>query len=269
MPVTKQCALLSIARSSVYYEPVEKMTENHIDLMHAIDRIYTDYPFYGHRRICDELIEQGYKIGRDRTLHYMQEMGIEAFYPKRKKNTSIANKEHKVYPYLLRNLKITRSNQVWAIDITYIPIYGKFCYFVGIIDWYSRAILTYRISNSLDTSFCLEAIREALERYGKPDIFNSDQGCQFTSEQFTKVLLENGIQISMDSVGRAIDNIIIERFFRTFKYEDIYLNRYGSIKELKQGVDKYIYFYNHKRKHSSLNKKTPFTAYYGQSLSLN
>lgn len=269
MTITKQCALLSIARSSVYYEPVEKMTENRVDLMHAIDRIYTDHPFFGHRRICDELIEQGHQIGRDRTLHYMQEMGIEAFYPKRKKNTSIANKEHKVYPYLLRNLKITRSNQVWAIDITYIPIDGKFCYFVGIIDWYSRAILTYRISNSLDTSFCLAAIQEALERYGKPDIFNSDQGCQFTSEQFTKVLLENGIQISMDSVGRAIDNIIIERFFRTFKYEDIYLNRYGSIKELKKGVDKYIYFYNHKRKHSSLNKKTPFTTYYGQPLSLN
>ena len=184
--IKKQCAITAITRSSVYYEPVEKMTENRIDVMHAIDRIYTDHPFYGHRRICDDLNEQGYQIGRDRTLHYMQEMGIEAIYPKRKKNTSIANKEHKVYPYLLRNLRITRSNQVWAIDITYIPINGKFCYFVGIIDWCSRAILSYRISNSLDTSFCLEALKEALERYGKPEIFNSDQGCQFTSEQFTK-----------------------------------------------------------------------------------
>ena len=267
--IIQQCKLLAVSRSSVYYEPVEKMTENKISIMHAIDRIYTDYPFYGHRRICDELNESGFNIGRDRTLHYMHEMGIEAFYPKRKKNTSIANKEHKVYPYLLRNLKINRPNQVWAIDITYIPINGKFCYFVGIIDWYSRTILSYRISNSLDTFFCLEALQEAFDRHGKPEIFNSDQGCQFTSEQFTKALLEKDIRISMDSVGRAIDNIMIERFFRSFKYEDIYVKRYNSIKELKQGVDKYIYFYNHKRKHSSLNKKTPLNVYYGQHISLN
>jgi putative transposase len=269
MPITKQCDILSLSRSSVYYTATEKMTPEVINVMHAIDRVYTEYPFYGHRRICDELQEQGYPIGRDRTLAYMQQMGLEAFYPKRKRNTSLANKAHKVYPYLLRDLKITRANQVWATDITYIPLNGKFCYLVAIIDWYSRALLSYRISNSLDVQFCLEVLDDTLARYGKPEIFNSDQGCQFTSHAFTEKLLSKDIRISMDGKGRAIDNIIIERFFRTLKYEDIYLHRYGSIKELKQGLKRYMHFYNHKRRHSSLNKKTPVYTYYGQSISFN
>lgn len=269
MPIIKQCDILAISRSNVYYQRVEKITDTIIDITHAIDRVYTEHPFYGHRRICDELNDQGFNIGRDRTLKYMQQMGLKAFYPRRKHNTSIANKEHKVYPYLLRSLKINRPNQVWAIDITYVPLNGKFCYLVAIIDWHSRFILSYRISNSLDTTFCLDALNEAMSHYGKPEIFNSDQGCQFTSNEFTKVLLDRGIQISMDGKGRAIDNVIIERFFRTLKYENIYLKRYESIKELKQGVNCYMNFYNQKRKHSSLNKKTPSCTYYGQTIFLN
>jgi len=270
LPITVQCDVLSLARSSAYYQPVEPITKQDLEIMNAIDQIYTEYPFFGHRRIRDELQDEyGFKIGRHRVRNYMTIMGIQAFYPRRRINTSIPNKEHKVYPYLLRNTTINRCNQVWAADITYIPLNGKFCYLIAIIDWYSRCILSYRISNSLDTSFCLDALNQACERYGKPEIFNTDQGCQFTSQAFTQALLDKNIAISMDSVGRAIDNIIIERFFRTLKYEDIYLNRYSSIKELKIGVDCYMTFYNHKRKHSSLKKQTPYFVYYGHKFCQN
>lgn len=267
--ISQQCEIAGLSRSSFYYEPVEKITPQEIEVMHAIDRIYTEYPFFGHRRIYDELKEQGFEIGRDRTLDYMQEMGLVPFYPKRKKNTSLPNKEHAVYPYLLKDLKIARSNQVWAADITYVPLDGRFCYLVAIIDWFSRLILSYRICNCLDVQFCLEAFDEASQRFGHPEIFNTDQGSQFTSQDFVNRLLSKNIRPSMDSKGRAIDNVIIERFFRTLKYEDIYLKRYGSINELKQGIRQYIEFYNRRRRHSSLNNKTPFHAYYGQQISLN
>lgn len=270
LPITVQCDVLSLARSSAYYKPADPITEQDLEIMNMIDQIYTEHPYFGHRRIRDELKDEyNMNIGRHRVRQYMNLMGIEAFYPRRKINTSTPNKEHKVYPYLLRKLDINRCNQVWAADITYIPLNGKFCYLVAIIDWYSRCILSYRISNSLDTSFCLDALNEALDRYEKPEIFNTDQGSQFTSEAFTKKLIDQKILISMDSVGRAIDNIIIERFFRTLKYEDIYLNRYVSIKELKQGVDRYMKFYNHKRRHSSLEKQTPFQVYRGYAFCQN
>jgi len=270
LSVKAQCMILSLARSAFYYQPVELFNSDNLNIMKVMDRIYTEYPFYGHRRICDELKDaHNIKVGRDRVLKYMHIMGIEAFYPRKKINTTTPNKEHKVYPYLLRNLNIERCNQVWAADITYIPLNGKFCYLMAIIDWHSRCILSYRISNSLDTTFCLEALKEAFKRYGKPEIFNTDQGCQFTSHAFTQELLDAGIAISMDSVGRAIDNVIIERFFRTIKYEDIYLNHYQSIKDLKKGVEKYMRFYNVQRKHSSLNKKTPYVVYHGQTFTHN
>lgn len=270
LPISLQCHILSLNRSSLYYHNVEPINQDDLEIMSYIDQIYTEYPFFGHRRILDELKDE-YKIniGRHRVRGYMDIMGIQAFYPRRKINTSTPNKEHKVYPYLLRNITINRCNQVWAADITYVPLNGKFCYLIAIIDWYSRCILSYRISNSLDTSFCMDALKHAFQLYGKPEIFNTDQGCQFTSQVFTQALLKRNIAVSMDSVGRAIDNIIIERFFRTLKYEDIYLNRYSSIKELKQGVQRYMTFYNHRRKHSSLEKQTPYCVYYGQKLCLN
>jgi len=270
LSITIQCQILSLNRSSLYYQNVEPLNHEDLEIMNRIDQIYTEYPFFGHRRIRDELQDQyDIKIGRHRVRGYMTIMGIQAFYPRRKINISLPNKEHKVYPYRLRNITINRCNQVWAADITYIPLNGKFCYLIAIIDWYSRCILSYRISNSLDTSFCLDALNQAFELHGKPEIFNTDQGSQFTSYDFTKVLLDQKITISMDSVGRAIDNIIIERFFRTLKYEDIYLNRYSSIKELKYGVARYMNFYNHKRRHTSLSKQTPFYVYKGQTFCLN
>ena len=270
LPITLRCHILSLNRSSLYYQNVEPINREDLEIINNIDQIYTEYPFFGHRRIRDELEDEyGIKIGRHRVRNDMSIMGIQAFYPRRKVNTSTPNKEYKVYPYLLRNMTINRCNQVWEADITYIPLNGKFCYLIAIIDWYSRCILSYRISNSLDTSFCLDALNHAFDLYGKPDIFNTDQGSQFTSRAFTQALFDKNIAVSMDSVGRAIDNIIIERFFRTLKYEDIYLNRYSSIKELKQGVERYMTFYNHKRKHSSLAKQTPYRVYYEQKLCLN
>lgn len=269
MSMTKQCQILSLTRSHVYYKPVDRFTPEVIKTMHTIDEIYTEHPEFGYRRIFDELQELGYLIGRDQTLTLMREMGIEALYPRKKRNTTIVNKEHKIYPYLLRDISITGPNQVWAADITYIPLQGRFCYLIAIIDWYSRMILSYRISNALDVSFCEEALNEALTRFGKPEIFNTDQGCQFTSYRFTEILHNQSIQISMNSKGRALDNVIIERFFRTLKYENVYLKHYATIKELKAGVEKFIEYYNRRRKHSSLNKKTPSTVYYGQFISLN
>ena len=269
LSITKQCEMLSLNRSSFYAQPEEEPKDEKIKIMHSIDQIYTEYPFYGHRRIWDALKEKGFTIGRDRTLEYMSEMGLQAFYPRRKKFTSLADKAHKKYPYLLKGLKIIKSNQVWAADITYVPLNGRFCYLIIIVDWFSRMILSYRISNSLDVQFCLEALEEALKRFGQPEIFNTNQGAQFTSNDFVNLLLSKNIQISMDSKGRAIDNVIVERSFRTIKYEDIYLKHYESILEFKTGFVKYMDFYNRRRKHSSLDNKTPLEIYYGQKISFN
>ena len=253
--VSKQCELLNISRSSVYYTPVAKDSDEEIRIMLEIENIYINYPFYGHRRIHDELLAREYGIGRDRVLKYMKKIGIKAIYPKPK--TTVASNKHKIYPYLLEGLKIDRANQVWATDITYIPLKYGYCYLVAIIDWYSRKILSWRVSNSMSKSFCIEALQEALAKHGTPEIFNTDQGCQFTSNDFTEILLENNIKISMDSKGRALDNIVIERFWRSLKYEDIYIYNYNSITEVKNGVKKYIEFYNKERRHSALNKNTP------------
>jgi len=258
--IAEQCELLNLNRSSVYYQPELAFDEYELNILNQMDEIFTDKPFYGYRRVYLELLKQGFEVGRDRVLKYMRVLGLETFYP-RKRRTTIPGKGHKIYPYLLKDLDICRANQVWAADITYIRLAKGFCYLVAIIDWYSRRILSYRISNSLDTVFCLDALQEAIDKFGLPEIFNSDQGCQFTSKDFTGLLKAYGVQISMDSKGRAIDNVIIERFFRSLKYENIYLREYGGIPELREGVFNYMNFYNYKRPHSSLDNLTPVEVY--------
>ena len=253
--IVQQCKMLSLSRSGHYYKAVPEYTNRELEIMLEMDKIFMERPFFGHRSMHDELLLKGYKIGRDRVLKYMKVMGLEPIYPKPK--TTIKAKGHKIYPYLLDNLEIEYPNQVWAADITYIPVRQGFCYLVAIIDWYSRKILSWRISNSMGASFCIEALQEALENHGKPEIFNTDQGSQFTSNQFTSILLEKKIEISMDSKGRALDNIIIERFWRTIKYENIYIYNYDTIFKVKQGVNKYIQFYNYERRHTALGKQTP------------
>ena len=242
--------------------PWPKFSVEDVKIMHKIDALYTEHPFYGYRRQYQELIEAGFEVGEDRVRRLMRVMDLRVFYPKK---TSIPDRSHKIYPYLLRELAITAPRQVWAADISYIPMAQGFCYLVAIIDWHSRFLLSWRLSNSLDVHFCMEALNEALSRYGYPTIFNTDQGSQFTSQVFTGALLEKSIQISMDSVGRWADNIMIERFFRSIKWEDIYLKNYESVKEVRQGCEAYIQFYNSKRKHSSLSYKTPKEVYFGKN----
>jgi putative transposase len=228
--------------------------------MRQIDEIHLEWPFYGSRKIRDELWSRGYDLGRDRVRRLMRLMGIEALYVKPR--LSQGHPEHRKYPYLLRGLSITRPNHVWATDITYIPMAKGFCYLVAIIDWASRMVLSWRLSNTLDSSFCVEALREAIDKYGCPEIFNTDQGSQFSSDVFTEVLIENDIAISMDGKGRWMDNVFIERLWKSIKYEDIYLKAYGSMAELKKGLTKYFTFYNQKRWHQSLDKKTPAMVYF-------
>ncbi len=258
LPVIQQCEVLGMCRSSWYFEP-KPISGEELKIMQEIDMIHTDFDYYGHRKIWKTLINRGFDVGRDRVLNYMGIMSIEPYYPKAK--TTIPNKQHTVYPYLLKGLDINRPNQVWSADITYIRMEKGFCYLVAIIDWYSRCILSYRLSTMLDVSFCTEALHEALGKYPAPEIFNTDQGSQFTSSVFTKILLDHNILISMDGKGRAIDNIIIERFFRSLKYEDIYRREYRSINELKIGIAKYMAGYNHFRLHETLGYKTPAVLY--------
>lgn len=260
LPVVDQCEILAMNRSTFYYEPVPEFTEGELGILKRMDEIFTDSPFYGYRRMWWTLCEEGHEIGRDRTRHYMGVLGLETFYPKKKK-TSVPNKEHKKYPYLLRNLEVNRPNQVWAADITYIRMAKGFCYLMVVMDWYSRCILSWRLSNSLDAVFCVDALKEALDRYGAPEIFNTDQGCQFTSAEFTGVLLSHHIRISMDSKGRALDNVFVERFFRTLKYEYIYLNEIPNMIDLKQGLKKFLHRYNHVNPHSSHNMRRPHEVY--------
>jgi len=259
LSMVARCGLIELNRSTLYYEPVP-YSEEELKLFNKIDLVYTDKPYYGHRKIWQELMRRGWPIGRDRTLKYMRIMGLEPFYPH--KNTSAPDKQHKLYPYLLKNLLICRPNQVWAADITYIRLAKGFCYLIAIIDWYSRYILSYRISTTLDVSFCLDALREALAKYPAPEISNTDQGSQFTSSDYTEILLSRGIRISMDSKGRALDNIIIERFFRSLKHEDVYLKEYSSVAELKAGIAQYMFKYNHERLHEALDYRTPAEIYF-------
>jgi putative transposase len=223
--------------------------------MKAIDKLYTKYPFYGGRRIAVNLPDEFQPINLKKVRRLMNLMNIEAIYPKQ--NLSAPDLQHKIFPYLLRGVKIERVNQVWSTDITYVPMESGFLYLCAIVDWYSRFILSWEISNTLTTGFCLKALNTALKYNEKPEIFNTDQGCQFTSNDFTKVLLESSVLVSMDGKGRALDNVFIERFWRTIKYEDIYLKEYRDGKELYKGLLEYIQFYNFERKHQSLLNLTP------------
>lgn len=259
LPVTRQCKLLDLPRSTFYHAP-KPVSEEDLELMRRIDRCHLAHPYYGSRRIRDWLEDEGYPINRKRVQRLMRAMGLAALYPKR--NLSLANQAHKVYPYLLRGLAIDRPNQVWATDITYIPMARGFVYLVAIMDWYSRRVLAFRVSNTLDTSFCVEALNEAIETYGTPEIFNTDQGSQFTSEDFTGVLKRHDIRISMDGKGRWVDNVFVERLWRSVKYEEVYLRAYDSIGDARASLGRYFAFYNAKRRHQSLDRQTPDSVYY-------
>jgi putative transposase len=259
LPVTQQCRLLNLSRSGVYYQPVP-ISHKDLELMRQIDKIHLAWPFYGSRKIRDELWDRGYDVGRDRVRRLMRLMGIKALYSKPR--TSKAHPGHKKYPYLLRGVAITRPNQVWAADITYIPMPNGFCYLVAIIDWASRMVLSWRLSNTLDSSFCVAALQEAIAIYGCPEIFNTDQGSQFTSEDFTECLRSSSIAISLGGNGGWLDNFFIERLWRSVKYEDIYLKAYGSMTEVRRGLTEYFRFYNQKRWHQTLDRKTPAMVYF-------
>jgi putative transposase len=250
-------------RSSFYYEPVPVSAEDKV-IMDLIDEIYTDCPFYGARKISLELKDLKIPAGRRRTGSLMRLMGLEAVFPKR--NLSKPHPDHPVYPYLLRGVEITRSNQVWSMDITYVKLKRGFVYLAAVIDWHSRYVLSFRLSNTLTPDFCVEALEEALE-YGTPEISNTDQGSQFTSHEFITVLKKNNIQISMDGRGRAIDNIFVERLWRSVKYENVYLKGYETIPDAEAGLKEYFEFYNLDRKHQSLGYKTPWIVYSGLEVS--
>lgn len=267
---TTQCKLLSISRATHYYKAVP-VSEQNLKIMHTIDEIATDNSEYGYRYIYRQLIEDGYIIGKDRVLKYMQSMGIQAIYPTKKRLTSIKNPEHKIYEYLLKpywtrtgrtkQVYVPTPNEVWSGDITYIRTNGGFMYLAAVIDWHTKAILAYKISNSMDATLATDVLKEALSKYPKPKIFNSDQGSQYTSYEHTQTLKQHDIQISMNGRGRSIDNIVIERFFRTLKHSNIYISDYQSIKELKEGVNAYMYKYNFKRFHSSIGYQKPMNLY--------
>ena len=260
LSVSKQCRLLNVNRSTVYYK---KRPINALDLeqMKLIDQQYLKTPSWGSRSMRNHLRRLGYKINRKRVQRLMRLMGIEAIYPKPK--TSRPHPAHKIYPYLLRNLKIDRPNQVWAADITYIPMCHGFMYLVAIMDWYSRKVLSFRLSNTLDTDFCIEALEEALRHYGKPVIFNTDQGAQFTSKAFTDLLKSNNVAISMDGRGRVHDNIFIERLWWSLKYQYLYLCSFDNGTQLRQGIRQWFAMYNKERSHQALDDMTPDEVYYG------
>jgi len=256
----RQCELLAVSRSSLYYEAVEPDAEE-LAVMRRIDELHLEHPFYGSRAMARALKKEGKVVNRKRAQRLMRLMGIESVAPKPKPKTSIRAPEHPVYPYLLRNLHICRVNQVWAADITYIPMADGFLYLVAIIDWYSRRVLAWRLSNTLETRFCIEALQEALSRFGRPEIFNTDQGAQFTAEEFTSDLLDQGIKISMDGKGRCIDNVFVERLWRSLKYEEVYLYAYANAKEARAGIARYMAFFNDERQHTALGNQTPAEFY--------
>ena len=257
LSVIRQCSLLGISRSSIYSQPREA-DEYDFELMSLIDRQYLVRPYYGSRRMTVWLNAQGHRVNRKRVQRLMRLMGIEAVY--RRPNTSKPSPQHKVYPYLLRGIEINRVNQVWTSDITYIPMARGFMYLVVIMDWYSRYVLSWRLSNTLDTDFCVDALEEALSK-AKPEIFNTDQGSQFTSDAFTGMLLQHNIQISMDGKGRYLDNIFVERLWRSVKYEEVYLKAYENVDEAKTGIGTYLDFYNEQRPHQSLGYQTPYQVF--------
>lgn len=259
LSIVQQCKLLEVQRSSYYYRPRGENALN-LELMRLIDEQYLETPWYGARQMARELRRQGYGVTRKRIGRLMRLMGISAIYQKPK--TSKPHKLHKIYPYLLRGATINRPNQVWCADITYISLRRGFLYLVAIMDWASRKVLSWRLSNTLDADFCVDALEDALARYGKPEIFNTDQGCQFTSEVFTDALKNAEIRISMDGKGRWMDNVMIERLWRSLKYECIYLNAFETGTEVRQGLKYWIDFYNARRPHSRLDDRTPDEAYW-------
>jgi putative transposase len=253
LSIRRQCALLELNRSTYYYAPAGE-SEFNLHLMRLIDEQYLKTPFYGWPRMTAYLKQEGYTVNHKRIQRLMQIMDLQAIYPKRK--TSVAGKEHRIYPYLLRGLAITRPDQVWSADITYVPMQHGFMYLVAILDWFSRYVLAWQLSNTLDGRFCLDTLQQALQ-LGQPDIFNTDQGVQFTALEFTGCLEAAGVRISMDGRGRVFDNIFIERLWRSVKYEDVYLKDYASVPELITGLEDYFRFYNHDRPHQSLDYRTP------------
>lgn len=257
LSIAEQCSLLGVARSSIYYQPRGESPEN-LALMLEMDKLYTAHPYFGVERIQAHLPAPFTGVNTKRVRRLLRLMGIMAIYPPfNRQKTSMPNPEHEVFPYLLRGLSIERPNQVWSTDITYVPMKDGFMYLCAVMDWFSRFVLSWTLSNTMEVGFCKEALEAALEKWGKPEIFNTDQGSQFTSRQFTQVLKNGQIAISMDGKGRALDNVFIERLWRSVKYEDIYLHAYASGLELYDGLEKYFYFYNDHRKHQSLNERTP------------
>lgn len=250
--IRRQCELLGLARGSWYYEPAGETAKN-LRLMRRIDKLYLQRPYFGSRRMADALT-----VNRKRVQRLMRRMGLEAIYPKPR--TTVRNLEHKIYPYLLRNMAVVRPDQVWSTDITYIPLQAGFLYLTVILDWYSRYVLTWRLSNSLDSTFCVEALEEALLT-GQPEIFNTDQGVQFTSVAFTGCLESRGVAISMDGRGRALDNVFVERLWRTVKYEEVYLKDYADAWHAEASLREYLDFYCHGRRHQSLDNRTPAEVY--------
>lgn len=263
LSVTAQCRLLQLARSSAYYRN-EPTSQADLALMRRIDELHLEYPFAGSRMLRDMLRQDGVPVGRRHVRTLMRKMGIEALY--RKPNTSRRNGRAGVFPYLLRDLAITRPNHVWAADITYIPMKRGFVYLFAVLDWATRRVLSWRLSNTLSTDFCIEAVQEAITRYGKPDIFNTDQGCQFTSSPFIELLKHHGIRQSMDGKGCWRDNVFVERLWRTIKYDEVYLHAYESVSQARAGIERFLTFYNTTRPHSSLDGKTPDQAYFNLKL---
>ncbi len=263
LSLTRQAEALAISRGSVYYQP-RPVSEEDLALMRVIDTLHLEYPFAGARMLRDLLNLMGIRVGRRRVRTLMRRMGIEALY--RKPNTSRKHPDHPVYPYLLRHLKVGRPNQVWAMDITYIPMARGFIYLAVVIDWYSRKVLSWRVSITMDVQFCLDAVHEAIDRYGAPAIFNTDQGSQFTSLVFTGLLKRHGIRISMDGKGCWRDNVFVERLWRTIKYEEVYLRAYESVSQAKASLGRYLDFYNARRPHSRLARMTPDRVYFNELL---
>ena len=263
LSIKRQCELIELPRASYYRAPAPESDENQ-QLMRRMDELYTDYPFFGSRQMRNKLRREGYNVNRKRIQRLMRLMGLVSVAPK--PHTSQANKEHLIYPYLLGNVVIERPNQVWCTDITYVRLAHGFVYLVAVMDWYSRQVLSWEVSVTMDDSFCVNALERALRLYGKPEIFNTDQGAQFTGRAFTGVLKREGIAISMDGKGRAMDNIMVERLWRSVKYEEIYLKDYTSVDQLRQSLKRYFQFYNYERPHQSFNGQTPAEVYNGERL---
>lgn len=262
LPLTRQAQLLELSRSSLYYRP-QPVSGADLAIMRRIDELHLDYPFAGSRMLRDLLRGEGVQIGRARVITMMRRMGLEAIY--RRPNTSKPAPGNKIYPYLLRGLAVDRPNQVWAMDISYIPMARGFVYLAAVIDWFTRRVLAWRVSISMEVAFCLEAVEEALAKHGKPEIFNTDQGSQFTSQAFTGLLADHAIAISMDGRGAWRDNVFVERLWRSVKYEEVYLKAYDSVAQARASIGRYLDFYNRKRPHSSLGARTPDQAYFGHT----